>query len=43
MLYRISAIKFGALWWENGRQIKALGRFPTKSAAWKAAKPLRES
>ncbi len=31
-------------WWENGkRRSKALGRFPTKSAAWKAAKPLRES
>ena len=31
-------------WWEKGtRRSKALGRFPTKSAAWKAAKPLRES
>jgi integrase len=31
-------------WWENGkRHSKALGRFPTKLAAWKAAKPLPES
>lgn len=30
-------------WWENGkRKCKALGRFPTKSAAWRAAKPLRD-
>lgn len=30
-------------WWENGkRRSKALGRFPTKAAAWKAAKPLRD-
>ncbi|MFL6307826.1 MAG: tyrosine-type recombinase/integrase [Candidatus Sulfotelmatobacter sp.] len=30
-------------WWENGkRKCKALGRFPTKAAAWKAAKPLRD-
>jgi integrase len=30
-------------WWENGkRRCKALGRFPTKAAAWKAAKPLRD-
>ena len=30
-------------WWENGkRHSKALGRFRTKSEAWKAAKPLRE-
>ena len=28
-------------WWDNGkRKCKALGRFPTKAAAWKAAKPL---
>ena len=28
---------------ENGkRRSKALGRFPTKAAAWKAAKPLRD-
>ena len=31
-------------WWEDGRRrSKALGRFPTKSAAWKAAKPLRDA
>ena len=31
-------------WWENGkRKSKALGRFPTKTAAWKAAKPLRDA
>ena len=31
-------------WWENGkRKCKALGRFPTKAAAWKAAKPLRDA
>src|SRR4051812_46080241 len=30
--------------WENGRRkSKLLGRFPTKSAAWKAAKPLRDA
>src|SRR5262252_4515617 len=30
--------------WENGkRKCKALGRFPTKAAAWRAAKPLREA
>jgi hypothetical protein len=30
-------------WWENGkRKCKALGRFSTKAAAWKAAKPLRD-
>ncbi len=31
-------------WWEDGkRKCKALGRFPTKAAAWKAAKPLRDA
>ena len=31
-------------WRENGkRKCKTLGRFPTKAAAWKAAKPLREA
>ena len=31
-------------WWENGkRKCTALGRFPTKAAAWKAAKPLRDA
>ncbi len=31
-------------WWEDGkRRSKALGRFPTKAAAWKAAKPLRDA
>jgi integrase len=31
-------------WWENGkRKCKVLGRFPTKAAAWKAAKPLRDA
>ena len=31
-------------WWENGkRKCKVLGRFPTKAAAWKAAKPLRDT
>lgn len=31
-------------WWENGkRRCKALGRFSTKAAAWKAAKPLRDA
>jgi integrase len=30
-------------WWEDGkRRSKALGRFPTKADAWKAAKPLRD-
>lgn len=30
-------------WWENGkRKCKTLGRFPTKAAAWNAAKPLRD-
>ena len=30
-------------WWENGkRRSKALGRFSTKTAAWSAAKPLRD-
>jgi len=30
-------------WWEDGkRKCKALGRFPTKASAWKAAKPLRD-
>lgn len=30
-------------WWEDGkRRSKVLGRFPTKAAAWKAAKPLRD-
>ena len=30
-------------WWENGkRRSKALGKFPTKVAAWSAAKPLRD-
>ena len=31
-------------WWEDGkRKCKALGRFATKTAAWKAAKPLRDA
>jgi integrase len=31
-------------WRENGkRKCKTLGRFPTKAAAWKAAKPLRDA
>lgn len=31
-------------WWENGkRKCGALGNFPTKAAAWKAAKPLRDA
>lgn len=31
-------------WWENGkRRSKVLGRFATKTAAWKAAKPLRDA
>ncbi len=31
-------------WWENGkRKCKVLGRFPTKVAAWKAARPLRDA
>jgi integrase len=31
-------------WWNNGkRESKVLGRFPTKAAAWKAAKPLRDA
>ena len=31
-------------WWENGkRKCKVLGRFATKTAAWKAAKPLRDA
>jgi integrase len=31
-------------WWEKGkRRSKALGRFSTKAAAWKAAKPLRDA
>lgn len=31
-------------WWENGkRKAKVLGRFPSKVAAWTAAKPLREA
>jgi integrase len=31
-------------WWDNGkRDCKVLGRFPTKAAAWKAAKPLRDA
>jgi integrase len=31
-------------WWEDGkRKCKALGRFPTKAAVWKAAKPLRDA
>ncbi len=30
-------------WWENGkRRSKVLGKFPTKVAAWSAAKPLRD-
>lgn len=30
-------------WWEDGkRRSKVLGRFPTKAAAWSAAKPLRD-
>lgn len=32
------------LWWENGkRKSKSLGQHPTKTAAWKAAKPLRDA
>jgi hypothetical protein len=35
---------FRFFWWDNGkRKSKVLGRFPTKAAAWKAAKPLRDS
>jgi integrase len=31
-------------WWEDGKhRCKAIGRFPTKAAAWKAAKPLRDA
>lgn len=30
-------------WWENGKRHSKAGRFPTKSAAWKAAKPLRDA
>lgn len=31
-------------WWENGkRRSETLGRFPTKQAAWSAAKPLRDA
>lgn len=31
-------------WWENGkRKCKTLGRFPSKVAAWRAAKPLRDA
>lgn len=31
-------------WWEDGkRKCKALGRFPSKVAAWRAAKPLRDA
>jgi len=31
-------------WWENGkRRSKVLGRFTSKSAAWQAAKPLRDA
>jgi hypothetical protein len=31
-------------WWEKGkRKCKALGRYPTKADAWKAAKQLRDS
>jgi integrase len=31
-------------WWEHGnRRSQMLGRFPTKTAAWKAAKPLRDA
>ena len=31
-------------WWEDGkRRAKVLGRFATKAAAWKAAKPLRDA
>jgi integrase len=31
-------------WWDNGkRKCKAIGRFTTKAAAWKAAKPLRDA
>jgi integrase len=34
---------FRFFWWDNGkRKSKVLGRFPTKAAAWKAAKPLRD-
>jgi hypothetical protein len=37
--------KVWRFWWrENGkRKSKVLGRFPTKTAAWEAAKPLRDS
>jgi integrase len=32
------------LWWENGkRKSKSLGQHPTKTAAWRAAKPLRDA
>jgi integrase len=32
---------FRFYWWDDGkRKSKVLGRFPTKAAAWKAAKPL---
>jgi integrase len=32
------------LWWENGkRKSKSLGKHPTKTAAWRAAKPLRDA
>lgn len=31
-------------WWENGkRRCKTIGRFPSKVAAWRAAKPLRDA
>ena len=31
-------------WWEDGnRRSKTLGHFPTKAAAWKAAKPMRDA
>lgn len=31
-------------WWENGkRRSKVLGRFASRAAAWKAAKPLRDA
>jgi integrase len=35
---------FRFFWWEDGkRRSKVLGRYPTKAAAWKAAKPLRDA
>lgn len=35
---------YNFFWWEDGkRKSKALGKFPTKAAAWKAARTLRQS